>query len=327
MSPIAHRPSCRRPASGSSIVDRPGASGRGRRCPARGRRGWAGGRPRRAACRRAASAPSDLDGEPARRRSATDAIVAPASTWMPSRGEHLARRSALASGSSGARSRSATSSTVTRTPKRENACASSAPIAPPPTTISEPGSSAQLHGVAVGPVRRVRETVDRRGRRRRCRCSARRPRLAMYVVPSDLDGARRRSSRRGAAHERDAGVHEPVDGDLVVPVGRWPRRGSGRAPAPSPACTVLAPARSGDAPRLGERRRRPGSSSCSGCSRSTGTRRRPAGGRPRRPTDRPARAGSPPTRRPGRAPRRRRPPARSQRSCGPACQPRQAPGS
>ena len=47
----------------------------------------------------------------------------------------------LASGSTGPRMRSATSSTVTCTPKRENACASSAPIGPPPTTTSEPGAS------------------------------------------------------------------------------------------------------------------------------------------------------------------------------------------
>ena len=66
--------------------------------------------------------------------------------------------SALASGSSGARMRSATSRTVTRTPKRDSACAISAPIAPPPMTISEPGTDSMRtmsrlvqYGVSASP--------------------------------------------------------------------------------------------------------------------------------------------------------------------------------
>ena len=70
----------------------------------------------------------------------TDSIRTPVSTWMPS-AANASATTLLASGSTGPRMRSATSSTVTCTPKRENACASSAPIGPPPTTTSEPGAS------------------------------------------------------------------------------------------------------------------------------------------------------------------------------------------
>ncbi len=49
--------------------------------------------------------------------------------------------SAAPSGSTGPMMRSATSSIVTCTPKRENACDSSAPMGPPPITMSEPGRS------------------------------------------------------------------------------------------------------------------------------------------------------------------------------------------
>ncbi len=240
---------------------------------------------------------------------------------MPSRANTSAT-SALDSGSSGARSRSATSSTVTRTPNREKACAISAPIAPPPITISEAGRSASRtasrfvqYGVPARPsIGGADGSVP---------VFSTTPRLAMYVVPSDLHGPRAGEPGR-TAHERDARVHEPVDGHLVVPVGgglvadpdvhRRPvrRHRARRPPGPRPA-----------GPRPA--RRRPGSSSCSGCSRSRGTRRRPAGGPPRRPTGRPARAGWPPTPRPARARRPPRPPAGSQKSCRPACHPRQAP--
>ena len=49
--------------------------------------------------------------------------------------------SADASGSLTASSRSPCWTTVTRTPNRENTCASSHPIGPPPSTTSEPGTS------------------------------------------------------------------------------------------------------------------------------------------------------------------------------------------
>ena len=65
---------------------------------------------------------------------------------------------ALASGSVGPRIRSATSTTVTRTPNRANAWASSAPIGPPPITIRLSGSSVRRitsrlvqNGVAARP--------------------------------------------------------------------------------------------------------------------------------------------------------------------------------
>jgi hypothetical protein len=69
----------------------------------------------------------------------TPAMSTPVSTRMPSETKTSSRR-AEASGSSGAISRGPASSTVTRTPKRANTWAISQPIAPPPTTTSEPGS-------------------------------------------------------------------------------------------------------------------------------------------------------------------------------------------
>ncbi len=69
----------------------------------------------------------------------TESIVTPVSTCRPS-WANASATTALASGSSGARMRSAISSTVTRTPNRASACAISAPIAPPPITTSDPGT-------------------------------------------------------------------------------------------------------------------------------------------------------------------------------------------
>ncbi len=58
---------------------------------------------------------------------------------MPSR-SNASAISALDSGSSGPRIRSRPSTTVTRLPNRANICASSSPIAPPPSTTSDSGT-------------------------------------------------------------------------------------------------------------------------------------------------------------------------------------------
>ena len=84
-------------------------------------------------------------------------MVSPVSTRMPS-SRNTRVTSSLVSGSSGARIRSATSSTVTSVPKRANACAISQPMGPPPITSSESGRSATFttsrlvqYGVASSP--------------------------------------------------------------------------------------------------------------------------------------------------------------------------------
>ncbi len=66
--------------------------------------------------------------------------------------------SSPASGSSAGTSRSARCTTVTAAPKRENTWASSQPTGPPPSTISEPGTSSTAtasrlvqYGVSASP--------------------------------------------------------------------------------------------------------------------------------------------------------------------------------
>ena len=218
--------------------------------------------------------------------------------------------SALDSGSSGARIRSATSSTVTCTPNRENACAISAPIAPPPITISEPGSVREPHGVAVGPVRRVREPVDRRRRRvgAGVEHDAPAPRRTSSPSTSTVRGAgqpRRAADERRRRRPR-AGRRRPGR-----PSRWWPRRGSARAPATSRASTVLVAGEVRDPPALGEHVGGADHHLARDAPVVGALAARPAGGRPRPPRGRPSPAGWPPTPRPGRARRRRRPPAGS----------------
>ena len=64
----------------------------------------------------------------------------PARTATPSAAS-VAATTADASGSSSGSTRSAPSTTVTALPNRANACASSRPIAPPPSTTTESGAS------------------------------------------------------------------------------------------------------------------------------------------------------------------------------------------
>ena len=226
---------------------------------------------------------------------------------MPSRANTSAT-SRLPRAPPGPRIRSPTSSTVTRTPNRASAWASSAPIGPPPMTTSEPGTDSirrtsrlVQYGVSASPsiggARRRRAGVEHDAARR------------LEGLAVHLDRARP-GEPAVAAHEPAprrprAGRRRPGR-----PSRRWPRRGSGRATGAPVGPHV------GRRPRgrrsVGPRRaRRPrGSSSCSGCSRSRGTHPRPAARRPRPPRARPSPAPSPSPRLPARV----RPPPRRTRS-------------
>ncbi len=70
----------------------------------------------------------------------TDSMVAPVRTPMPS-DRNTSANSSPDSGSSGPTRWGPASSTVTREPKRWNTWASSTPMAPPPMTASESGTS------------------------------------------------------------------------------------------------------------------------------------------------------------------------------------------
>ena len=71
---------------------------------------------------------------------ATRSAPTPARTVMPS-DSNVAASTVEASGSSSARMRSAASTTVTSTPKRAITWLSSQPMAPPPSTMIDAGSS------------------------------------------------------------------------------------------------------------------------------------------------------------------------------------------
>ena len=187
------------------------------------------------------------------------------------------------------RSRSATSSSVTRLPKRAKACASSAPIAPPPTTTSRAGASvactaSRLVQYGVAPARRSaapRARCRRRGRRRgRPGRSAARPGSRRSPRPGP---ARRPWPRTiatpGPPRSLGLRVVVPVVGDLPDPGAD---RCQGRA-AGTGAGTGEVPGRRG--PRPG--RAPPGSSASRACTpkkghspptsrRSTPTTRSPA---------------------------------------------------
>ena len=216
---------------------------------------------------------ADLEGERAVRVRPPSPPSHPVSTWIPS-AANASSSTAEASGSSPATSRSAASTTVTRAPNRANTCANSQPMAPPPSTTTASGDLGQPHRVAVGPVRRVRQPVDRRGgglgagvEHHALRGDVRRP--------VDLDPAGS-GEPAVAADEPDPRLLEPVDRCGVVPVVGGlvadPRRHGG--PVGLDLCGA---AEVGDpvAPRRPGGRRR--SSSSTARSRSRGTRRRRAG--------------------------------------------------
>ena len=137
------------------------------------------------------------------------------STWMPSCANTSAS-SRLDSGSSGPRMRSPTSRTVTLTPKRASAWASSAPIGPPPMTASEPGTDSirrmsrlVQYGVSASP------SIG--GAEGEVPGLSTTPRAASKTSPSTstVRGPVSRAWPRTNAHAR---LLEPVDGHLVVPV-------------------------------------------------------------------------------------------------------------
>ena len=210
---------------------------------------------------------------------------------MPSRAntsaDQLARLRLLRGRGSGRRPRAR----VTCTPNRANACASSrADRAAADDDQRARAAPSSREGVTVGPVRRVREPVDRRRRRARCRCSARRPSAPCTSSPST-------STVRGPV-SRAAPRTNVTPASTSRSTAIWSSQ-SAVASSRIRACTGAQSERdralAGEAgDRVGPRRarRRRGSSSCSGCTRSRGTRRRPAGGRPRPPRGRPAPAGS-----------------------------------
>ena len=142
-------------------------------------------------------------------------MVTPVSTWMPSRANTSAT-TGCASGSSGPRMCGPSSSTVTRTPNRATAWASSAPIGPPPITASDPGrvsmrrmSRLVQNGVSArpsiggrgGPGAGVEHDALRR----------------LEGLAVHLDGPRA-GEPAVAADEPGARVLEPLDRDGVVPV-------------------------------------------------------------------------------------------------------------
>ena len=254
MSPIAQsRSAGPHPLVGLHAPARPG---RGRPCRGRCRRGWAAGRPPPAACRPRTVLVAEVDGEPAVGVASPARPSTPVSTWMPSRAK-ASRAARAASGSSGPSSRSATSTMVTSHPEPgERPARARSRSAPPPSTISDAGSSVSSHGVAVGPVRRVREAVDRRHRRGgagvehdaacRRRTSCRRPPTRPGPASRPWPRTNRRAAVDRAARRRPR-----------RPSRRWPRRGSASATGAQSGCTSAAPATSRTRPRLGERRRRP----------------------------------------------------------------------
>ena len=145
----------------------------------------------------------------------TRSTDSPVSTRIPS-SPNTRVSSALDSGSSTARIRSATSSTVTSQPKRENACASSHPIGPPPITASERGSSVTFtisrlvqYGVASSPsIGSDAGDVP---------TSSTTPRAATYSS-SPTRTRPGPSSRSGPPDDPDAGVLQPFDVGVVLPV-------------------------------------------------------------------------------------------------------------
>ena len=234
---------------------------------------------------------------------ATSLILAPTSTWMPSRA-NTSVTSLLDSGSSSARIRSATSRMVTCTPNRENACAISTPIAPA-ADHDQAGSAASLSCTAS---RLVQYGVSARpgigGTPGSVPVLSTTPRLATNVSsptstvrsPASWPCPRTNvaplsTSRSTATWSFQSSVASDRDplGDLR-PVGSAPHscpQGRGSA-----------------GPRPAHRRR--GSSSCSGRTRSRGTRRRPGADRLRPRPGRPWPAGRRRTLRQARARSRRR---------------------
>ena len=217
----------------------------------------------------------------------TEPIDAPASTWMPSAAIARATTSED-SGSSRARMRGAASTSETLVPNRANACASSAPIAPPPMTTMrrrQVGRARGCRGWSRTGCRPGRRPGGAAGRGAGVEHDpARRRRSAM---PSDLDHAGADEPRRGRARTG----HRPSRGARRRRVSSQSSVASSRIRActtPQSGATSAAPARvptrRASASRFAAR-----ITILRGCSRSRGTRRRRGARRCRRRSGRPSR--------------------------------------
>ena len=182
----------------------------------------------------------------------TREIVTPVSTWMPSRpntSATTARRPPAPPGR-GCRSADLEHGDLHAEPGARPGPARPR-SAPPPMTTSDAGQLVGAEDVAVGPVRRVGEPVDRRGRRRGAgveddsRRRARRSRRPPRPCRGPASRPWPRTNRAPASSSR-------FDRDGVVPVvgGLVADPGVHRRPV---GATSALPASVGDASRLGER--------------------------------------------------------------------------
>ena len=141
--------------------------------------------------------------------------------------------------------------TVTRLPNRANVCASSSPIAPPPSTTSDSGTVVADDRLPVGPVRRASASPAIGGTTGADPVAMTMPRRVRErgVADNDPTGP----SRLGAPRtSRPPLPLEPVGGDLVVPVvGRLVADALRDGPEVG-LCTVAVPETLVDAPRLGQ---------------------------------------------------------------------------
>ena len=192
--------------------------------------------------------------------------------------------------------------------------------APPPMTASDAGSSATFtisrlvqYGVSASP-----SIGSRRGRGADVEHHATRPDVVVLPHP-DRARRRRAAPRPGRSGPRPASSRSTWESSRQWLVACLSIR---VATAPQSGVTSALPASSVDPPRLGRARRPRGSSSWTGCSRRTGTRRPRGRARRRRRRAPPRRASGRRTRLPGPGPAPPRPRRRS--PCAPPCQARQA---
>ncbi len=172
-------------------------------------------------------------------------------------------------------------------PKRAKPCASSQPIAPPPSTTSDGGAVCALTAsrlVHTGPStparrRQLGQPVDRRHRRRGAGGDHHALAAACVIAPPRPAAGRRRRGRRAGRLPRTNVPPLPSSRSTAT----WSSQSSvassrirlcdrGEVGLHARACPASASTRPASASSL---RRRAGSSS-TGCSRSRGTRRRPA---------------------------------------------------
>ena len=257
---VGDRGSGRRPATRARVGSRPRSSSAERR-PGRPVGRWR--RAARSAATRGAVARACTVAAPSARR--LDAGRSTPVRTVDAFGAGARGAATLAaSGSSSASSRSARldDGHLGRRSGRRPARART-PIAPPPSTTSDSGSSSASIGLVVGPVRRAGRARRWAGRAAACRWRPRCPGAPRTRCrrPSTWSGAAERPVPRT---KRAALAVEPLDGDVCRPSRRSPRRGSASATGVQSGSTVGAcrPCRGRGAPRRAGRRR--GSSSCDG---------------------------------------------------------------